>query len=481
MMVATNNRSDTEQMSLARAMVRAARAVQLSDLSAAACDKLKICLLDFLSCAFEARDLDWSRQAIAVATPSRAGATIIGTDLTASPSDAAFANATMGHGLVREDMHAGSIGHHGVVIWPVLLALAQRNQVSGAQLMIAAAIGYEVGGRLGRALFDADLARLFRPTGVLGPVAGAVAGSRLLELGEDATVSALALAANASAGLNQWPHDGGSDMYFHPGAAARSALTAIALAEAGAYGSELILEGEAGLFAAFRRAAAPPAIALFPGGEEEIVAVYNKPVPACNFAQTACQAALRVAEEIDNVAAVEQVVVHLPDAAIRYPGCDFAGPFERALQAKMSIQYGVAGALVRKVVDEDNYSRLDNPDILRLAGLVRLKCDSEFTAAFPAAQGAEVEVGLAVGARISRRISDVIAATEGEVRMRFRSSAGGLLGASRADQIEETVDRIERSDNAGRIAALCRLTAPRRTRPRAASPALRQQESDAPG
>jgi 2-methylcitrate dehydratase PrpD len=457
-MTTTTDRSDTRQASLARTMVRAAHAVQLSDLSAAACDKLKLCLLDFLSCAFEARDLDWSRQAIAIAGKTTNGATIVGTDITASPADAAFANATMGHGLVREDMHAGSIGHHGVVIWPVLLALAQRNAVSGAQLLTAAAVGYEVGGRLGRALFNADLARLFRPTGILGPVAGAVAASCLLSLDETKSVSALALAANASAGLNQWPHDGGSDMYFHPGAAARGAITAIALAEAGAYGSELILEGEAGLFAAFRRAAAPPAITLFPDGEEEILAVYNKPVPACNFAQTACQAALRVAEEIDNIQGVEHVTVHLPDAAIRYPGCDFAGPFERALQAKMSIQYGVAGALVRKVVDEDNYRRLDHPDILRLAGMIRLKSDHEFTAAFPAAQGAEVEVSLAVGARISRRISDVIAATEGEVRARFRSSAAALLGADRADAIEEAVDRIERNDNAGRVAGLCALT-----------------------
>jgi 2-methylcitrate dehydratase PrpD len=119
----------------------------------------------------------------------------------------------------------------------------------------------------------AGLARLFRPTGILGPLAGAMAGSVLLGLDEDASVSALALAANTSSGLNQWPHEGGSDMYFHPGFAARSAVTAIELAEAGAYGSEHIIEGPAGLFAAFGRVAAPEAIALFPDGSEEIMAV----------------------------------------------------------------------------------------------------------------------------------------------------------------------------------------------------------------
>ena len=41
----------------------------------------------------------------------------------------------------------------------------------------------------------------------------------------------------------------------------------------------------------------------------------------------------------------------------RYPGCDFAGPFQRALQAKMSIQFGVAATLQRRAIAEENYQR----------------------------------------------------------------------------------------------------------------------------
>jgi 2-methylcitrate dehydratase PrpD len=454
--MAKTARPDHPRVSVARDMVRAARAVDPSDLSAAAQAKLKMCLLDFLSCAFEARDLPTSQQAVTIAVKSTSGSAIIGFDAVTSAADAAFANATLGHGLVREDMHAPSIAHHGVVIWPVLLALAQRTPVSGARLMCAAAIGYEVGGRVGRALMTAGLAQLFRPTGILGPLAGAMAGSILLGLGEDTSVSALALAANTSSGLNQWPNEGSSDMYFHPSFATRNAVTAIELAEAGAYGSEHIIEGPAGLFAAFGRVNSPEAIALFPDGSEEILSVYNKPVPACNFAQTACQAAIRVAEEIDSPATIETVTVHLPDAAIDYPGCDFSGPYQRALQAKMSIQFGVAAALVRQTVAEENYRRLGDPAVLRLAAMMRLKRDPDFTAAFPATQGAEVEVGLLTGGRISRRISDVVAATEGEIRARFRTAASGVIGAQRADALEEMIDGLERFEHAGRIAEFCK-------------------------
>ncbi|HET8920975.1 MAG TPA: MmgE/PrpD family protein, partial [Xanthobacteraceae bacterium] len=289
-----------DEGSLARALARASLAVDRSRFDAEIIAKAKICLLDFLSCAFEARNHPWSRQAIGIARGLDNGATVIGTSKLSTPGDAAFANAVLGHGLVREDMHAASICHHGVVIWPTLLALSERTPLSGATMLAAAIIGYEVGAQIGRALFTADLARLYRPTGLVGPLGASLAGSYALGLPEDAATSAVSIAANTSSGLNEWPHAGGSEMYFHPGFAARNAITAIELAEAGAYASETILEGEAGLFAAYRRQPAPADIRLFAGRQPEIMAVYNKPVPACNFAQTAAQAALQAARGLEN-------------------------------------------------------------------------------------------------------------------------------------------------------------------------------------
>ena len=46
---------------------------------------------------------------------------------------------------------------------------------------------------------------------------------------------------------------------------------------------------------------------------------------------------------------IESIVVKASAAAVGYPGCDYAGPFERILQAKMSIQYCVAATLARGV------------------------------------------------------------------------------------------------------------------------------------
>lgn len=453
---------------LVRQLARAARAVTLADLPPEATTKAKDCLLDFLACAFEARTLPWSRQAIATVRPLAGGAGIIGTDIAASPADAAFANATLGHGLVREDMHAGSICHHGVVIWPVLLSLAQRTPSSGAALLLAAIVGYEAGGRIGRALITSELARLFRPTGLVGPLGAALAAASLLELDEAAATTALSIAANTSSGLNQWPHTGGSEMYFHPGFAARNAVTAIELAEQGAYASETILEGEAGLFAAFRRELPRGPIALFADGRPEILNVYNKPVPACNFAQTACQAALSVARRLpDDLSRVRSILVRVPAAAAHYPGCDFAGPFQRALQAKMSIQFGVAATLEHRAIAEDSYQHLDDAGIRRLIALTRLDEDDALTQRFPTTQGAEVRVSLDDGSLVMERLDDVIPATAGEIRTRYREAASRALGSTRAAEIEARIDHLEDDADAGRIAALCRTasaaTAPRRS------------------
>ena len=75
-------------------------------------DKVKLCLMDLIGCACESGDLPWSQQASALAERvERGGATIIGGAFAVSTIDAAFAKAVMAHGLVREDMHSGSISH----------------------------------------------------------------------------------------------------------------------------------------------------------------------------------------------------------------------------------------------------------------------------------------------------------------------------------------------------------------------------------
>jgi 2-methylcitrate dehydratase PrpD len=434
--------SASEQPCLSRRIVQAVRRLHWEDLAPEVIEKVKTGLLDFLACALEARALPWGEQAIGIAGRTAGAATVIGTGFRAGVGEAAFANAVLGHGLVREDMHAGAVSHLGVVIYPVLLALAEQSKIGGRDFVLAAVSGYEVGASVGRAMMDQEMARRFRPTGITGPLAGAIAGSRLLELDESGMVSALGLAANAAGGLNEWPYSGGDEMFFHPGFAARNAVTAVELAGWGARASETALDGRSGLFAAFNKS--PDSVRPF-AGIPEILSVYYKPAPACNYAQTPCQAALTL-EVVP--AEIVGITVKASAAAVNYPGCNFAGPFERILQAKMSIQFGVAATLARGTLEEANFHLLADPQVLRLAGLTVLEIDRKFTEGYPKAQGAEVIVTLRNGALVRKRMADVVPATGPEIRARFRAAWGAA-----AARIEETVDTLAGLDDVGALAA----------------------------
>jgi 2-methylcitrate dehydratase PrpD len=269
----------------------------------------------------------------------------------------------------------------------------------------------------------------------------------MLGLNENATVSAVGLAANTTVGLNEWPRYGADEMFFHVGFAARNAVTAVELAELGAVNSETALDGPAGLFAALRRSERVSAVTPFPDGRWEILSVFHKAAPACNYAQTPCQAALQLARDGVRGGDIAKIHVKCSAAAINYPGCNHAGPFERILQAKMSIHYCVAATLSRGCIEESNYRMLADPEINRLAAATTVEADPGFTAAYPRLQGAEVTVTLRDGQTRRHTLPDLIPATPDEIRARFRRASGKILGASATGAIEEAIDDLEKQDN----------------------------------
>jgi 2-methylcitrate dehydratase PrpD len=424
---------------LAVRIARAAHACHAHALAPAVVEKTRVCLQDFLGCVFESRHLPWSREACSLAAQVDDGATILGHRRPVASADAAFANAVMGHGLVREDMHPGSISHLGIVVIPALLAVAETRPVSGREFTAAMVVGYEVGGRLGRALLDRDIARIHRPTGITGPMAAAAACARLMGLPVDGIASAVALAANTTAGFNQWAHTGGSEMFFQAGFAARNAVTAARLAAAGAFASPSALDGVAGLFAAFGKRDAAAGVRFFEG-EPEILSVYHKPVPACNFAQTPAQAALRAARAAGlppgHIAGIE---VRVPQAGASYPGCDHRGPFATILQAKMSIQYNVAAAVLHGRIAESNFDDPGAPSLARLIAATTLVVDDHMTHAYPGRQGGAVSLRAIDGTLHSAHLDDVVPADASVVRERFRAAIAAAMDAATASAVEDAI------------------------------------------
>jgi 2-methylcitrate dehydratase PrpD len=200
---------------------------------------------------------------------------------------------------------------------------------------------------------------------------------------------------------------------------------------------------------------APP-VALF-DGEPEIMAVFFKPVPVCNFAQTPALAALDlVRRERLDPEAIARVRLRVSRAAKAYPGCDHAGPFARILQAKMSIQYAVASALLDGKIDEASYTDLDAPARLALTGKIEIETDDAFTAAFPVRQGAAIQVTLADGRTLSVALSDVRAAATDQVGARFLAAASTAIGVPAAQRLRAAIDDARGAMTVAEVMAMTR-------------------------
>jgi 2-methylcitrate dehydratase PrpD len=267
-------------------------------------------------------------------------------------------------------------------------------------------------------------------------------------LGTAQTISALAFGMNMAAGLNEWPYSGSDEMFFHVGFAARNAVMATQLAAAGAVCSETSLDGTAGFFRALGCMDRVEMVRPFAAGYE-ILSVFHKAAPACNYAQTASQSALALAREGVKASEIESIRVRSTAAAIAYPGCNHPGPFTKTLQAKMSIHFCVAATLARGVIAEANYRNLNDPEITRLASLTTLELDEELNAAYPQQQGSEVILTLRGGRTLSRRLPDVIPATPAEIRARFRKAAERYVDVA---ELESAIDTLETASSAARVA-----------------------------
>src|SRR4030081_2053453 len=115
-------------------------------------------------------------------TGGRPQATVLGRRLKLGLLEAPLANGQMGHLLDFDDTHMGGVVlHASSPVLAALFALAERAPVSGADLMLAYAVGFEAGVRAGRTAPGHHKGG-WHLTGTLGSIAAGAAGGKLLGL-----------------------------------------------------------------------------------------------------------------------------------------------------------------------------------------------------------------------------------------------------------------------------------------------------------
>lgn len=167
-------------------------------------------------------------------------AAVIAMGFRTSGPQAALANGTLAHALDYDDSHP-NFQHATAVTLPAVLALAERERVSGQAVLEAYLLGCEVGSKIGIQMVT-KLAELgWHPCGIVGSMAAAVASSKILKLGKGRIRRALGIAASQAAGLGR--NIGTDTKPFHSGNGAKNGVVAAMLAVKGFGADESILEG----------------------------------------------------------------------------------------------------------------------------------------------------------------------------------------------------------------------------------------------
>jgi 2-methylcitrate dehydratase PrpD len=206
---------------------------QLDDVPPRALSYLRDALADTLAvCAIGNQETPM-RRLIGLQREQVAGgrAAVLGTDVQLNPLDAAALNAAAGCWLELDEGNLSSNGHPGIQVIPTALAVAQQLDRTGADFLLAAALGYEVVARIGSAC---DMRMSIHPHGTYGVVGAAVAAARLMGLDRSQMREVINLAGSSPiAGNRQGMKEGATLRNWYAAHSATMGQTAVRLVQSG--------------------------------------------------------------------------------------------------------------------------------------------------------------------------------------------------------------------------------------------------------
>jgi len=260
--------------------------------------------------------------------------------------EAAMVNAVAAHAFAMDDVAWGC--HPSAVLMPTLLAVGEDVGASGADLLRAWVIGYEVIAELASRESQAWHSTGWHPTGLIAPVAAAAAAAHLMGLDAGQAQHALGIAASLGGGLSV--NFGTQTKALHAGRAASAGVEAAQLAARGLTSSPQALEAPNGLLHTVSPGKTvdltTPFDAACPPWRVVACGISLKKYPLCYSVHRIADAAIEMAQRpgfsADRVRAID-VWVGRRQAAMahhRMPGT--------ALEARYSVPFAVAAGLLAR-------------------------------------------------------------------------------------------------------------------------------------
>lgn len=314
-----------------------------------ALERARIGILDTIGVALAGtrhEGMDILRQVI-LPTAATGASPLLGSGETLNAADAALINGVASHMLDFDDSNSQLHGHPSVAVLPALLAAAAETGASGAEVVRAYICGMELCCRLGMGVARHQYTHGWHPTTTIGIFGGVGAAALIYGLDRQQIAVALGIAASMAAGIKS--NFGTMTKPLIVGHAARNAVLAVKLAQAGFSSSLMSFEHHHGYLNVFNREASNYDVERILSGWGEPLCILDMGIKQKRYA--CCFACLPVLDGVEQIIARENISaddverIEIGVHAIRFPHINVPNP-ENALAAKFSVHYCVARVLL---------------------------------------------------------------------------------------------------------------------------------------
>jgi 2-methylcitrate dehydratase PrpD len=448
--------TDVQANGLTRALAEQARSLSFADIPEETRTWARQCVLDYIACGVAGASDELSGILFAEFREQggRDSATIFGQVERLPAASAALINGAAAHALDFDDVNLAMPGHPSVAILPGLLALAEEQGASGADVLTAFVAGYELQCRVGRVLAPGHYDALgFHATATIGSFGAAAACAHLLRLESEQFITALGIAGTQAAGLKSM--FGTMCKPLHAGKASYHGLLAAKLAMRGFTSRSDVIECLQGFASTHSPDFHPERASEVPERGWYIRSNLFKYHAACYMVHSSIEATRKLREQFGVTPdRVESIRVELEESCDRI--CNIPAP-KTGLEAKFSLRLATAMGLFGYDTGRlSTYSEAvaADPELVRLRDKVTL----DFRVGIPNTF-AEVELLLMDGTRIHARHDAGIAATDAVDQARrlegkFVGLVEPVLGPQRCMALISRINSFETLGNLRETMAL---------------------------
>jgi len=307
--------------------------------------------------------------------------------------DAAFVWGALTHILDFDDVNFTFQGHPSVALIPIIMVLGKEKNLTGKQMLLAYAVGFEVQARIGEAIGSEQYNLGNHTTSTVGIFGAIAAACNILRFNELQIKHTFGMASSLAAGSRK--NFGTKTKPLHVGFLSRNVYWILKLVEKGIDATDDIFNEPIpiDLLTTGQHLNKQPIKKLGETWELETFGVITKKYPCCAYTHRSIDALFNIQAdheiELDKLEKIEAIVHYKVPAVLIYPKAS------TALEGKFSMQYCLAAALTDSGVNLDTFTdeMINRENVQKVMRKVQMSIDpAQKAGTNPKEQAATIKV-----------------------------------------------------------------------------------------